>query len=359
MRVICPQCNAIYRIPSAKVPKGKAGAVCKKCGTLIMIEPLGPAAADTIMPSGFASGSPPDSPTAPSYKGTSENEVFGDYPELAGLSSAKFDFGEMFAPNKKGGYRSRKNKFKIKIFKAVHDVLGELLEDGEKAMRIGKGTAYYPAEIFLGNGLLTMMYNYYAIVCTNTRILLININPRMTRRTHLLFQMPYEDIKKVKQGLFLNHLIIYRTNAKRRVFTSVKRHVLKELREFITLKKDAVGQLEPRKKSRENLCPSCFIPLQKGLVTCPYCKVQLKEPKKAFLKSLLLPGWGDLYLGHRALGILEMLGSVIVWLIVITFVREGGVENLAAALFVLLLYNGYDGALTYHMGKKGYMLAGR
>jgi hypothetical protein len=54
-----------------------------------------------------------------------------------------------------------------------------------------------------------------------------------------------------------------------------------------------------------------------------------------------------------------MLGSVIVWVIVITFMQQGGVENLAAALFVLLLYNGHDGALTYHMGKKGYMLAGR
>jgi len=358
MRVICPQCNAIYSIPRARVPKGKAAAACKKCGARIVIEQLRPAAADTLMPSGFASGNLADSSTAPLYNGTSENQVFEDYQELAGLSSAKFDFGEIFSPNKKGGYRSRKNKFKIKIFKAVHDVLGELLEDGEKAMRIGKGTAHYPAEIFLGNGLLTMMYNYYAIVCTNRRILLININPRMTRRTHFLFQVPYEDIKKVKQGLFLNHLIIYRTNARRRVFTSVKRYILKELREFITLKQDTVSQAKPHKESLENLCPSCFAPLQKRLVACPYCKVQLKEPKKALFKSLLLPGWGDLYLGHRALGILEMLGSVIVWVIVIVSMRQGGFENLAAALFVLLLYNGYDSVLTYHMGKKGYMLAG-
>ena len=66
-----------------------------------------------------------------------------------------------------------------------------------------------------------------------------------------------------------------------------------------------------------------------------------------------------MYLGHRALGILEILGSVIVWVVVVTLVGQGGVENLAAALFVLLLYNGHDGVLTYHMGKKGYMLAGR
>ena len=102
MRVICPQCNAVYSIPRARVPKGKAVAACKKCGARIVVEPLRSAAADTLMPSGFASGSPPDPSTAPPYNGTSENEVFGDYPELAGLSSAKFDFGEIFSPNKKG-----------------------------------------------------------------------------------------------------------------------------------------------------------------------------------------------------------------------------------------------------------------
>ena len=359
MRVICPQCNAIYNIPRARVPKGKAAAACKKCGARIVIEPLRPAAAEMHMSSEFASGVPPESSTSPLFRGASENEVFGDYPELAGLSSPKFDFGEMLSPNKKGGYRSRANTFKIKIFKAVHDILDELLEDGEKVMRIGKGTAYYPAEIFLGNGFLTMMYNYYAIVCTNRRILFINTNSRMTRRTHLLFQMLYQDIKKVKRGFFLNHLVFYRNHAKRRVFTSVKRQILKELQEFIISKKDSVRQAEPHVESLEDLCPSCFIPLQKGLIACPYCKVQLKEPKKALFKSLLLPGWGDLYLGHRALGILEILGSVIVWVVVVTLVGQGGVENLAAALFVLLLYNGHDGVLTYHMGKKGYMLAGR
>jgi hypothetical protein len=66
---------------------------------------------------------------------------------------------------------------------------------------------------------------------------------------------------------------------------------------------------------------------------------------------------GDLYLGHRFLGVLEMLGSVIVWIVVITSVLQGGIENLIIALIIMVLYNGLDGLLTYHMAKKGYMLA--
>jgi len=39
MRVICPTCNAGYRIPTGRVPPGKkAAATCKKCGGRISIE---------------------------------------------------------------------------------------------------------------------------------------------------------------------------------------------------------------------------------------------------------------------------------------------------------------------------------
>jgi hypothetical protein len=97
----------------------------------------------------------------------------------------------------------------------------------------------------------------------------------------------------------------------------VKRYLLKELKEFIPLRKDTVRSVGHSTESLENLCPSCFVPLPKGLIACPKCKVNLKEPRRAFFKSLVLPGWGDIYLGHRALGILELIGSVIVWVFVI------------------------------------------
>ncbi len=170
--------------------------------------------------------------------------------------------------------------------------------------------------------------------------------------------MLYRDIKRVKQGPLHNHLMLYRIDGKSRIFASVKRYLLKELRQFIISKKDSIKSIEVPKESAENLCPSCYVPLQNGLSQCPYCKAHLKEPKKALFRSLVLPGWGDLYLGRKALGILELMGSVIVWVFVTSLLLEGREGNLVLALFLLLFYNGQDGLFTHQVGKKGYMLAG-
>ncbi len=357
MKIICPQCNASYNIPNNKIPKKRAVATCKNCGGKIVIEPSAESHVEPLIPSEKVSVHHPDSSTAMETNQSTANAIFQDYPDLQDLSLEKFDFNEILSPKRAGGYKSRKNKFKVKILKAVSEILDKILKDGEKVVQTGKGTAYYPSEIFFGNGFLTMMYNHYAIVCTNMRLLFININSRINHPTHYLFQIPYEEIKKVKRGTFFSSMALLLIKGKRRTFTYVKRYISKELKQVIMEKKEGMKPLEHSNEFLENLCPSCFVPLKKGLVNCPYCKVNFKEARKASLKSLLLPGLGDIYLGHRALGILELIGSAIVWIIVISSLLSGVVESLIGAFFLLLFYNGIDGLLTYHMAKKGYMLA--
>jgi hypothetical protein len=92
-------------------------------------------------------------------------------------------------------------------------------------------------------------------------------------------------------------------------------------------------------------------------VKCPQCQADFKAPKKALIRSLLLPGLGDIYLGHRALGFLEMIGSLIVWAVVISLILSGERANQITGVIFLVLYNGFDGILTLHMAKKGYMRA--
>lgn len=357
MKVVCPHCNTVYNIPSDKIPKTRAVATCKKCGEQVVIEPSlstqpEPRATTPRSSTHYPSASPA---TKPAEYVTMT--LLRDYPELKSHSLDKFALEEILAPNKKGGYKNRKNKFKAKILKAVHTILEKMLKDGEKVMRIGKGTAYYPAELIFGNGWLTMYYNYYAIVCTNQRILLINIDHRIRRPTHYLFQIRYEEIKKIKQGLLSRSLIVHRMKGKRRILMYVKGYIVKEIRQFIMDKKGSIRTVEHPQEPLENLCPSCFAPLGKRLITCPHCRVHFKEPKKAFLLSLLLPGLGDMYLGHTFLGLLELLGAVVVWAVVISLVLSGEEGALFTALFLLIFYNLLDGLLAYHMGKKGYMLA--
>jgi predicted Zn finger-like uncharacterized protein len=354
MNVVCPTCNTNYTIRDNKIPRKKSIAKCKKCGGKILVGGVTPIQASPASVSATPCQPYPHTPTSSTNKESTRLVMLEDYPELQSMDPLKFDFQEILSPNKKGRYKSRQNNFKLKILRAVHQMLGKILKDGEKVMRIAKATAYYPAEILFGNGYLTMMYNHYAIICTNQRLLFININSRINRPTHYLFQMVYEEIKKVKRGLS-GILIIYRFKGKRRIFMSMKRYCSKELKHFIM---DTRGSMKGEQYSTEpleNLCPSCFVPLKKGLISCPHCKVDFKEPKKAFFKSLTVPGWGDIYLGHRALGTLELIASAVVWLTAVSLFLSEAKE---AALVLLLLYNGVDGLLTYHMAKKGYMLAG-
>ena len=338
--IICPTCNKDYKIPDVKIGKARARATCKNCGQVMVIDLGGDVGAKRGDPGSGVS---------------LDHNMLMDFPELQAISPEKVAFEEIFSPGKRGGYRNRKNKFKVKILMAVSEVLDKLIRDGERVLRIGKGTAYYPAELLFGNGWLTMMYNHYAILATDQRILLINVNSRMKGTTHYVFQVLYEDIRKVKRGIFFSCMVWDRIRSKRRVLTRVKRYISKEMKDFIMERKRYVKG-EPG-SVLECLCPSCFVPLERGLTECPSCEAYFKTPKKASLRSLLLPGLGDFYLGHRALGAVELMGSIMVWAYAFFLVYHGQKDGLFVAVLVLLFYNCSDAVLTYFMGKKGYMLA--
>jgi hypothetical protein len=167
--------------------------------------------------------------------------------------------------------------------------------------------------------------------------------------------MPYEEIKEVKTSIG-GTLVLYPVKGKRRIFMNIKGHTVKELQQFIMDARKLTDKTAEPSESHQSLCPSCFVPLSQGLDSCPQCMAPFKRPRKAVFRSLLLPGLGDIYLGHRGLGILELLGSAVVWLLVLTFLFSGESVAVFSAVFLLLIYNGLDGLLTYHMAKKGYML---
>lgn len=198
-----------------------------------------------------------------------------------------------------------------------------------------------------------MLYNRYAILGTDQRALLINIDHRMKRTTNYLFQAPYANLKKAVLSPMFGRLTLKMKKGKNRTLTGIKRAVAKELSLFFRERMEDSQGTASTVDVLENLCPSCFASLGLGLTKCSRCEQEFKAPKKAMFRSLLLPGLGDLYLGHRLLGILEIMGSVLVWGIVILNFLEGKYAILA----LLVLVNGTDAFLTYHMAKKGYMLA--
>lgn len=355
MIIVCSQCNVTYKISDKKISSKEAVATCNNCGVRIAVKPDSPPDVPANLEIDYnygppSAGKPIHSQSATTHPGTLVN----DYPEVGDYTPKYYSFGDIFKLNKSGGFKSRHNKFKLKLLSAVKEVLEKMLVKNERVLQIAAGTAYYPAEIFFGNGWLTMLYNRYVIIGTNQRLLMINVNHRMKRPTHYIFQLLYTEIRKIGRGLLGTKLILYRKNkGKRRVFTSLKRFMSREITQFLTERIESVKKLRIPDESLEHICPACYVPLKKGLSACTSCNAVFKSPKKAMLRSLIMPGWGDIYLGHGVLGALELLSGCFIWLLVLSCLLSGFAEDLVAGAMILVLFNGMDCLLTYYMAGKG------
>jgi len=349
MNIVCKQCNASYKVSESRLPQKTFAVKCKKCGYRIRVEPnpsfSGPGAASHSGP--VRSGMKTNAAVLP--------DLMATYPELEQFSTDRFDLAAMFAADKKGRYSSRKNKFKLKILIAVSPAIDAILEGGERVRHIAWGTAYYPLEIFFGNGWLTTLYNRYALVATDRRLLMIHTDHRLKKTGHFRFQMRYEEIRKVGRGLFRTSLALTRKRGKSRVFTALKPYLSKEIHEYLEQQVDPEQPALEETSAYENLCPACNTALPDRLTACGECGAEFKTVKRAVLRSLVLPGWGDIYLGHRMLGIFELMGSLLVWSLVLQFFSAGN-EGVILGLFLLFFYNGMDALLTWNMAKKGYIL---
>ncbi|MEJ2038044.1 MAG: zinc-ribbon domain-containing protein [Desulfosarcinaceae bacterium] len=355
MDIICQQCNATYHFPESRVPNRKAHFACKRCGKRLTIEPPASTHANDVRAASPAGRAHVASRTA----GGQNNAITGELPEAAAFAPERYALDQLLAPDKKGRYKTRLNKFKLKLLDAVRNTLDKLLEEDEQVVHVAAATAYYPIELIFGNGWLTMLYNRYIIVATNHRLVALNSNYKMNKPTHYLFQFPYGTIKKVSRGIFGTSLTLTRKKGKRRTFTAVKRALAGEMKTFISANIDPAQGLEGKTVPLENLCPACYSPLPGKLSSCPDCRALFKSPRKAALRSLLLPGLGDIYLGHRFLGGSELLGSLLVWGVAASLFFSNDPADLYLGIIFLLFYNIMDGLVTLHMAKKGYSLENR
>lgn len=353
MTIVCPKCNADYTIDDQKLPARKASFLCKRCQHRITIEPPSTQSivSDAVTDSKTAASLPAATAAVPHDK-----TLLSRLPEVDIYEPQKYALTQLLKPNKKGNYNTRINRLKLKLLKAVQPVLSELLKEDEQVRRIAAGTAYYPVELIFGNGWLTVLYNRYVLVATDKRLVAINTNYKMNKPMHYFFQYPFQEIKKVSGGLFGTRLVLSRKKGKRRIFGAIKRRLGMEMKAYIKANIDGSPLIDPAAALRDFLCPVCFAPLPGKLQACPQCRASFKTPRKAALRSLLLPGLGDIYLGHRFLGSMEILGSVIVWFVVLGLLITGDPEQVAIGLIILLLVNGADSLLTLHMAKKGYSI---
>lgn len=393
MIILCPHCRKPHSLPEGGLPGGKAATRCKGCGRRFIlvrgedglkvdpgIETMAgdyrkPGADDdqpattellALSDSSSSSDEPPEVWAGPSPVASDEaedneeqssaEEILRAFPQLRTLAEKRFSLKELFSPARSGDYQTRLNRYKARLLLATSSLLSDkILLPGEKVVKIARGSAYFPFEIPYANGLLTLPTNYYALVCTSHRLLLINLDFRCSRPVRYTFQILYDEIAKISRGLFGSSLIVKVRNGGKWNFTTVKRALARELVNYIKAQTHGLPSGLYDGIPRRQLCPSCLSPLSAGLYSCPACQVSFKTAREALKRSLLLPGMGQIYLDHYLPGISILTGYLLVWLAAVVLIIVDLAGGAWSAGLLILSYHLIAGLMARRLGGKGYL----
>lgn len=271
--------------------------------------------------------------------------------ELARLLPADLPVDlERAFPKLDGWGMKRANRKRAELLARAAPVLKAALAPDERVQYVAAGVVSLWWEQVMA-GWVSMLINRTTLVLTTQRLLLIHTNSR-GRPESYVNQIRLDGIRSVKRG-WLGGALKLTLGRGSRTLTGIRRSDSTQLATMLTGRSTAAGGVMA-------LCPACCAPVA-GHRACPRCRTSVKSPRTAALRSLVLPGLGDFYLGHRFLASIEMLGSLASWVVVIALLlsafdpSSGQSPTLAAVVggVLLLVVNGFDALLTYAQAKKG------
>lgn len=252
-----------------------------------------------------------------------------------------------------GWLARRLSRQKLKLLRRIDEAIRPMLEEGERVFMLTRGTkASFWESYFLG---VMMQYlNRRAIVLTTKRILLLQTTWRGWPRDYRS-EIWYQSIARVKPTLLGNTKITFR-DGKSVLFAGVPRQDRKLLRALIErLSKEPV-EAAPANQGIVDLCPHCYGAVFEPMDRCPNCEGLFKSSKTAGVLSLLFPGVGDFYLGHRSFAVLEVMVTAFLWVAIFLAALDPSMGAAAVAIvgvFFFLLVHGIDAMVTAYIGRKG------
>ncbi|MBW2269501.1 MAG: hypothetical protein JRH16_13080 [Deltaproteobacteria bacterium] len=277
----------------------------------------------------------------------------GDLANVSG-GSTPYRFDSIFHAEGFGARRLKRQRFKL--MKEIDSHLQNLLAEGEEVEFISWGTEFSLAEHYF-MGLWAQLINRCALLCTNQRLLILQINSKR-KVMDLKSQVRYQAIEKFAPGM-LGALALVLRDGKKLMLTGIPRKDRKPMKALIAGKLEA-ARADARGSGRENLCPHCGHRVVGYPDRCNRCAGPFKSGARAGWLSLVFPGLGDFYLGHRALGVVEMLGAAVAWGIVVVpsalaATAEPGAYTEVAVLggIVFAFVHGVDCWITRRVGFKG------
>ncbi len=279
------------------------------------------------------------------------------------VEASPYDYAVLFKAD--GFFARRRAKTRFKLLQSIDPKLTEILRPQERVYWITTGTTVSIAEHFFV-GWAAGVLNRRSLIFTTERVLLLEIDVR-TRPRKLVSQIPYAGIASVKStwnGMCRIKLVNGRTYS----FQGVPKADRKFLAEFLAGIVQGTNAPFQRTLGIEHLCPYCFVSVPGHPPRCTACAGEFKSPKKAGLLSLLFPGVGDWYLGHRGFALLEMFGLGCLWFALVIAPLTAPPDPELGSLepeywitagIILAVAHGIDAMMTHHFARKGHYPHGK
>ena len=252
-------------------------------------------------------------------------------------------------------------KKRLKLMQEIDGQVRTLLAEGEKVEFVSWGIEYSLVEHYF-MGIWAQLINRRALIFTNDRLLLVQINSRRKVK-ELRSQLRYQGIEKIARRK-LSYISLVLRDGKKLHLTGIPRKDRKAIKALLTTRIEATRVHAPA-LGREHLCPYCGNRVMGFPERCKQCARSFKSGARAGWLSLALPGLGDIYLGHRGLGAMEILGALLAWGAVVLPLALGGdpesssvSEAALLASFVFAFVHGGDSWITRRVGFKGIYPAG-
>jgi hypothetical protein len=226
--------------------------------------------------------------------------------------------------NAKGEEKDAIRKRTEKTIEKLQEPIRQFLEPGEAIFLVTKAQLPVSQLEALFLGWLAGFSDVGWLVLTNRRLLFFLVNwkglwSRSVRSVAL------GDIEKATIKTFpgTSRLLLQYRSGVQEYYWQIQMEDAKRLKAMLDLLLAASTSERTDANGRVHLCPQCKGVLIPGEYQCPKCHIEFKNEKDMTRRGWMLPGMGYFYIGHRGLGILDVIIDTCLLIYILEWTLDG------------------------------------
>lgn len=231
--------------------------------------------------------------------------------------------------NHKGEEKKGIRKRAEKAVEKLQEILRKMLGQDEVVLYVARCQA--PASVF--EQMTFRWYIYYmtgtVLVFTNRRLLQFFVKSKGEWKRRLR-TVSWGDIEQanVKGWLSYTLELKYR-NGKKETYWGVRGDDARKIKMVVPAILGAGSVESTAAQSMVSLCPGCLTQLTPQVYECASCRTAFKDEKTMVRRSLIIPGGGYFYIGHRFLGVVDFIAEAYLLALTVIFlvVGAGGIQD--------------------------------